>query len=360
MSKVMPFGGSFQGQAVFVGIDVHARSWLVTVRSLGMQMHRFSMSPSSKKLVEYLHKRYPGGTYYSVYEAGFSGFWIHRELVACGVNNIVVHAADVPTTHKEKLTKTDKVDSGKLARCLENGELQPLYVPELSDQQLRSLSRLRRSCTQDITRVKNRIKGHLYYYGITLTDAHTAHRWSGVFIAELDKLSHVDNPAASCLRICLQELKQRRNQLLQITRELRALCRDGSDAVTFRCLLSVPGVGPVTAMTFIAEIIDINRFRSADHLCAFVGLVPTCDSSGERERVGRLTPRKNAHLKHLIIEAAWSAVRRDPDLARTFAALSCRMRKTQAIIRIARKLLNRIRHVWKNQTLYIVDQQLPC
>lgn len=340
---------------VFVGLDVHKKNWHVTLRSMGMELQTFSMNPSAVELAKHLNSHYPGATYHSAYEAGFCGFWIHRELMDNGINNIVIHAADVPTTNKEKLTKTDKVDSRKLARCLENGSIQALYIPRLEEQQIRSLCRLRHQYARHMTRLKNRIKGYLFCYGVELSDPDVAKYWSRPFIAELERLSKEPNPGGKYLSFAVDELKDHRRRLLEITKELRAFCRDSSFAEVLSLLCSVPGVGFVTAVTLLTEIIDIDRFKKLDHLCSFVGLVPTCNSSGETERKGGLSPRKNKYLKHLIIEASWIAVRRDPELTMAFAALVKRMRKTDAIIRIARKLLNRIRYVWKNQTPYRIQ-----
>jgi transposase len=106
----------FKGQNIYVGIDVHLKSWSVTVLSEHSVLKKFSQNPDAESLHKYLTGNYPGAKYNSGYEAGFCGFWIHRRLVELGINNIVVNPADVPTMSKEKLRKTDAVDCGKLAR----------------------------------------------------------------------------------------------------------------------------------------------------------------------------------------------------------------------------------------------------
>ena len=103
-------------------------------------------------------KNYPKAEYYSVYEAGFCGFWIHYRFIELGTHSIVVNSADVPTTVGEKLRKTDAVDSGKLARSLRARELKGIYIPVCESLEIRSLIRLRDSITKDQTRQKNRIK----------------------------------------------------------------------------------------------------------------------------------------------------------------------------------------------------------
>ena len=344
----------FTGQKFFVGIDNHNKSWTVTIRNSQMHLKTFSMNPSPDELSSYMHRHYPGGSYYSVYEAGYNGFWIHRQLEALGLKNIVVHPADVPTTHKEKTTKTDKVDSGKLSRELEKSNLKGIYIPDEFHQQLRSLCRLRYHQVQNCTRVKNRIKGHLRTYGITIPPHRDLTHWSGNFIKWLESVRFSYEPANDYLRLCIEELQQHRERLSETTRLLRKYCKTDPIDQKIRYLCSVSGIGFVVAVTFYSEIIDINRFPTLDHLASYVGLVPYLNSSGERDSDGEITNRRNRYLRSLITEAAWVAVREDPALLLSFSKLTLRMKKQDAIIRIARKLLNRIRYVWKNQKPYVI------
>ena len=101
------------------------------------------------------------------------------------------------------------------------------------------------------------------------------------------------------------------------------------------------------------ELIDINRFYNLDHLASYVGLVPSVAASGDQEYDHGLTFRYNQHLRYLLVEAAWIAVRKDPVLTYKFSQLTRRMTKQNAIIRIAKKLLSRVRYVWKNQKRYV-------
>ena len=111
-------------------------------------------------------------------------------------------------------------------------------------------------------------------------------------------------------------------------------------------------IGLLTAMTLVTEIIDVHRFKGLDELASYAGLVPGEDSSGDRERVTGITSRRNPRLRHVLIEASWVAARKDPALLQKLTQLTGHMSKTQAIIRIARKLLNRIRYVLKNRAPY--------
>ena len=100
-------------------------------------------------LLSYLHRNFPDGSYHSVYEAGFSGFWAHHQLQGHGIDNIVVNPADVPTSQKETLCKTDSVDSRKLARSLRGGELTGIHIPNVETLEARTLLRARDSIVKD-------------------------------------------------------------------------------------------------------------------------------------------------------------------------------------------------------------------
>jgi transposase len=342
----------YTNQDFFLGIDVHKKSWKVTVRTNGMELKTFSMDPSPEQLYGYMHKRYPGGNCHSVYEAGFCGYWIDRELKRYGFNNIVINPADVPSTQKEKSTKTDKVNSRKLARELENGSLRGIYVPDEFHQQLRSLCRLRFKVVQSQTRLKNRIKGYLAFYGYVIPRHDEIGHWSGGFIRWLKTLEFSYGMGRDYLRLCLEELESHRRRLAEVVKLVRKYYREYGFGEEVKNLRSVPGVGFVTAMTLYGELMDMSRFRSIDDLASYAGLVPSVSSSGERESTLGLSFRRNRYLRYLLIEAAWVAIREDPALGHVFSQLIRRMTKQKAIVRIAKKLLNRIRYVWKNKESY--------
>ena len=102
---------NFDGQNIYVGFDVHLKSWQVTILTENMSLKSFVMPPKPEVLSNYLKENFPNGTYHSAYEAGFSGLWAHYQLKALGIYNIVVNPADIPTTQKEKVQKEDKRDS---------------------------------------------------------------------------------------------------------------------------------------------------------------------------------------------------------------------------------------------------------
>jgi len=157
------------------------------------------------------------------------------------------------------------------------------------------------------------------------------------------------------LQIHLEELFHLREILAKLNRAILALSRTEEYRPWVRLLRTIPGIGPLMAMILLTELGEVMRFRSLDPLCSYVGLIPDTQSSGEKEHVGGVTQRRHSHLRWLLIEASWVAVRKDPALLMAFNQYCKRMKKSKAIIKIARKLLNRIRYVLKNQTEYV-----PC
>jgi len=345
---------SFSNLHFFVGVDTHLKNWRVTIINSGIELKTFSMNPSPEELFNYLKKNYPKGIYHIVYEAGFCGFWPKRKFTELGIDCIVVNPADVPSSNKEKVVKTDPSDSRKLARELENGSLKSIYIPDLSSEQLRSLMRLRFRLSQNQTRIKNRIKMLLYNYGIIIPKEHlTNSRWSGYFIHWLKSVKLSSSAGQYTLDNLLEQLEQIREHLKNVLKQLREESKSENISSVISSLCSVPGIAFITAMTLYTEIIDIKRFRRFDELCSFIGLVPSVYSSGETEFTRGISFRHNKFLRPLLIEAAWTAVRKDPALTLRFNELIKQMPRQKAIIRIAKKLLRRIRHVWLNQEEYV-------
>jgi len=346
---------NFEGQNIYIGIDVHKKEWTVCIFSEHMEHKKFSQPPSAAALQSYLRRNFPGANYYSAYEAGFCGFHVHSKLAAVGIENIVVNAADVPTTHKEKTNKTDKRDSRKLGRSLRSGELEGIYIPSRKTQEDRSLLRTRYTVRKDLTRMKSRIKSLLNFYGIEHPEqfSSTSKHWSKRYTAWLRTISMEEESGRSVLQTLISEVEEMRKVQLDVTKEIRALSSKKSYSKDFELINGIPGIGTITGMCFLTEIEDINRFSSTDRLAAYVGLVPSCHNTGEKENNGSITSRAHKLMRDMIVESAWIATAKDPALHLAFCKLCKRMESNKAIIRIARKLLNRIYHTLKTKTVYV-------
>ncbi|OUP26056.1 IS110 family transposase [Bacteroides sp. An19] len=346
---------NFEGQNIYVGIDVHLKSWTVSILSAHLHHKTFVQPPSPEALSSYLHAHFPNGNYLSAYEAGFSGFWAHYKLVEMGIQNIVVNPADVSTSQKERLQKTDAVDSRKIARSLRSNELTAIHVPCRETLEVRTLLRSRDALVRDLARMKQRIKAFLYYYGIDYPEEfrHSGTHWSRAFMNWLRNGIRMDTEEGSAgFSLLLDSVESQRRLLLEATRKLRALSRSDRYATDYGLLRSVPGIGMITALAFLAELEDIRRFANSDRLAGYIGLVPTSHSTGEKDNKGEMTFRGQMQLRSKLIECAWFAARLDPALNMAFSKLTRRMEPNKAIVRIARKLLNRIFYVLKYKRRY--------
>lgn len=343
----------FSGQKFHVGLDVHKASWTVTVRTLNLEVEHFHQPPSAKSLVSHLKQRFPAGEFLSAYEAGFCGSWIHTQLLELGVTNILVSPADIPATDKDKKNKTDLHDSRSIARNLEKGNLRGIYVHSREQQQLRALFRLRDGKTRDVTRAINRLKSFLYYFGMDhLTDLPLAESvgMTSRMISQISKLKMGTEAGDITLKSYIDNLLCQRMQLLEITRQLKLQVLK-QYSIAYSCLLSIPGIGSITAMGLLAEIGDFDRFDDPDQFCSFLGLMPWQDSSGETFRTKGLQPRCNTFLRPLLIEASWQAIRKSPELLVYYRKHAVKNNK-HAIVKVTRKLALIARSVVQRKQKY--------
>jgi len=346
---------SFEGQTIYVGLDVHAKSWSVATFSEHTALKRYTLSPpTSNKLQESLDKLYPKAQFKCCYEAGFSGFWIQRELEELGIPTILVNAPDIPVSNKDRKRKTDARDASKIARKLRGGNLSSIYVPSLQAEKDRSLVRYRGLLVKDQRRVKQRIKMHIHLQGYLYNLAQL--NWSKRSIDLLEEFVNQQKDKDIYLLNCIDQLRRLKDLETNVNSKIRSLSKSEKYRSISYLLQSIPGVSVLGSMILLTEIIEMERFRNLDHLCSFVGLVPDTRNSGEVQRVGGLTYRANKRLRTLLIEASWIAIRHDNSLSLAYSNYCKKMRGQKAIVKIARKLLSRIRYVWLNQHPYMLNR----
>jgi transposase len=336
---------NFKGHSIYVGMDVHLRSWKISVLTDEIELETKTMEPSAKILSHYLRRMFPGATYYSVYEAGYCGYWIHEQLINEGIRNIIVNPADVPTKDKEKRRKTDPVDSRKLARELRKGDLESIYIPDKQQQEDKLLLRTRYALVKKQTSCKNQIKSTLVFFGIPLTDEKIKSHWSKRYIEWLRKLCEENSSKSLRLRAFLDQLENSRKIIAELTKQIRALSQQERYKKTMLLLESVCGISTLSGMTILTEFGDIKRYSRLDSLCSYVGLPADEHTSGGKEVKLGITKRGNKYLKKVLIESSWVAIRKDPALLLAYKNYNKKNKGSKCIIKIARKLLNRIRYV---------------
>jgi transposase len=177
--------------------------------------------------------------------------------------------------------------------------------------------------------------------------------WPKRFIDWLSDLQMRHSSGNFTIRTLVCELERIQELKRDLDRHLIQMGKEKYSA-QIKLLRSVPGIGIIGAMTLITELGDCKRFRQFDQLCSYVGLIPNVYSSGETQHVGHLTNRKNQYILPVLLQCAWKAVGKDPALMKAYQDWCKTMRANKAIIRICRKLLNRIR------LIMITKQEYKC
>jgi len=345
---------AFAGQTFYVGLDVHKKSWSVTVRTAGLEVEHFAQTPDPVQLARHLKSKFKGASFLSAYEAGFSGTSAHTALCDAGIQNRIIHAGDLPVTDKQKSNKTDLHDSRAIAKYLEADLLNSIYIMPVEQQERRALFRLRQAIIKDIRRCTNRVRGMINFFGITLPDELTDKEYiSQRFIQYLQQLKLSTQQGSDTLHYYVNELVHQRQQLLLITRQLRTTIRQFYPK-PYECLLTIPGIGPVTAMGLLAETGNLGRFDNPNEFASYLGLIPAEQSSGETIYSKRIQSRCNRHLRPLLIEAAWTAIKKSPSLLAYYKKHMSRNNK-KTIVKVARKLALTAKAVALSQMKYQED-----
>src|SRR5712692_7918052 len=292
----------FESTTVSVGLDVHARSIrLAAVRADELLEER--TLPYDEEAVERLLRRWPAVR--CCYEAGPTGFGLYRYLIGRGIACSVVAPGLVPQRPGDRV-KTDPRDARKLARLLAGGLLEPIHVPSAEQEAARDLVRAREDARLDRMRDRHRLSKFCLRHGRTLpTSSWTVVRrkWLSAqrfpFPAQqitFDSYVHA-----------VDLVDARSEQLERAIRETAGQEPWRELVGKLRCLR---GIDTLTALALVAEIDDFSRFRTAEEFMAFVGLVPSEHSSGEKRRQGSITKVGNSHVRRLLVESAWHARRR--------------------------------------------------
>lgn len=335
----------YSGKKVNVGIDVHKKSYSVCCRCEGQEVKKATIPAIPEELVKFLRFHFSGAEIHSVYEAGFSGFVLHRVLVKNGIKNLVVNPSSIEVAANDR-TKTDQRDSRKMSEQLEAGRLRGIFVPTVEYEQERLLTRTREQLVRERTRVGNQFKCRLSQFGLIPCDDET--RISKSFIDDYlgQELSAKLHDSLGILARVWKVLDQ---EVKELDRQIKQKCEKDRNALIYQ---NVPGMGPLTSQTLSLELGDMSQFRNERTIFKHTGLVPSEYSSGEKKRQGHITRQGSARLRHLLTEAAWKAIKEDPKLLADFNRISRKRGKKRAIVAIARKLIGRTRACFRKGETY--------
>ena len=345
-------------QIIFVGLDVHYNQWNISViGNDNIFLNGMSVSPDSKKLAEFLKRKFKCEEIQLAYEAGFCGFYVARQLQAEGINTIVINPADIPTSDKDSRYKTDKRDSLKIAVSLRAGMLECIYIPEIEDEQNQALFRRRMDLAKKQRRVKTQIKSLLKKYGIR-PESHLdkVKLWTQKYIDWLYEVANDHKKLGIIIESMLRELDYIKGEMTKIEAELSAISQSEKYSSDYQRLKRIPGIGNITAWAILLELIDIGRFRKFSNLASYVGLIPTEHSSGDKQHLGHMTRRAKTVLKTLLVEAAWTTIYKDETFKKYYNSLKANMSPQEAIVRCAKKLLRVIYHILSQKIEYQINR----
>ena len=307
----------------FVGLDVHAETISVAVaeqdgeiRSLGTIANR---EESIRKLVKKLG---PTEELRFCYEAGPTGYALYWQLTRMGAKCEVVAPTLVPVKAGDRV-KTDRRDALKLARNYRAGELTAVWVPDAAHEALRDLVRAREAAKQDELRARHRLSKFLLRHGRRSPMGVKA--WTMKYLEWIKREVHFEQMAQEATLLdYLHEVEHGAARIARLDSAITEAVKSAPPQMraVIEALQALRGIAHVSAVTVVAELGELSRFARARQLMAYGGIVPSEDSSGERMRRGNITKTGNAHLRPVVVEAAW-AYRHRP-------SVGAKLRKRQA------------------------------
>lgn len=350
ISKIIP-----RDYDLFVGLDVDKKKMAVTCSDHGTLQRSLSLPYGATALLNYLENHFPGQRVAFVYEAGPTGFGLHDELTAAEHPCLVVSPSMVPSAPRNHV-KTNRLDSKKLSEGLRGGQLRGIHVPPQVYRELRHLVQLRDTQVGQLRATKCRIKSLLLYEGIPFPAANG--KWSGRVLRALETIPCNDSVRFKLDRL-IDTLQFHFETAAKVQKELRRFCNaEPGLKASIDFLTSLPGVGIITATHAVARLGDWRQITNVRQIAGFLGLVSSEHSTGEKENRGPITRIGDQRLRNKLIQCAWVAIRRDPELRAFYRQVYERQPKKaaarKAIVAVARKLTTRMYAVLKQQRPFVI------
>ena len=309
----------------FLGLDVHGETIAVAVAEPNGEARSLGVIPNRPESIRKLVKKLgPPAQLRACYEAGPTGYVVYWQLTALDVACQVVAPTLVPVKPGDRV-KTDRRDALKLARSYRAGDLTPVWVPDPEHEALRDLVRAREAAKKDQLRARHRLGKFLLRHG--RRPPITMKAWTQAHLVWVKKAVHFDHAAQEATLLdYLHEVDHVADRLERLERAI-------DEAVTtapmpmravIAALQALRGIALVSAVTIVAEVGQLSRFGKPRQLMGYSGAVASEDSSGPRIRRGAITKTGNAHLRRIVIEAAWAYRHRPsvgPTLHKRHAAL---------------------------------------
>lgn len=290
----------------FIGMDVHKKTITLAIADEGRgdQPRLYgTITNDLDALNKFCRKMVSTSTQiHFVYEAGPCGYGIYRHLNEKGFTCMVAAPSMIPKKSGDRI-KNDNRDAVMLARLHRAGELTAVFVPDVEDEAMRDLSRARGDAVIVAKKAKQRLKAFLLRNGVVFAGKS---QWSKAYFSWLADIA-MPHPAQ---QIALQEYIDAVHESLRrvdrLTDQLRQMVVGWRLAPMVKALQAARGVSLVVAVTVLAELGDLGRFKKPSQLMAYLGLIPSEHSSGPNIRRGGITKTGNGHVRKVLVEAAWA------------------------------------------------------
>lgn len=291
----------------FVGLDVHAETIAVAVAEPKGEARTLGTIPNRPESVRRLVKKLgPAEKLRVCYEAGPTGYVLYWQLTELGVHCDVVAPTLVPVKAGDRV-KTDRRDAEKLARSYRSGDLTTVWVPDVFHEALRDLVRAREAAKKDQLRAKHRLGKFLLRHGRRPPEG--IRPWTQRYMKWVKQEVHFELAVQEeTLLDYLNEVEHARERIERLERAIDDAVEQVPDSMreVINALQALRGISKISAATIAAEVGQLSRFQKPRQLMGYSGVVSSEHSSGARRRQGGITKTGNAHLRRIVIEAAWS------------------------------------------------------
>jgi transposase len=300
----------------YVGLDVHEST--TSIELIGehgvLPIDRAKVPTERGALTRYLGRFASDFDLRCCYEASGCGYLVHRWLTAAGISCEVIAPSLIPKRTGRRV-KTDRIDAHKLATLYRSGELTAVHVPTAEEESSRRLVRLHDQMAKDVAKTKNHINKFLSSLGLIYRDGSrwTQRHWTWL---RSQKVSGTD---ALVFSEYMALLEYKISRLQAVDCALYEMAKAPQYDKGVRSLCCYRGIGILSAMVFLTEVVDFARFGTPEQLMSYFGLVPSENSSGTKERHGSITKTGNSHCRRAVVEAAWKYARK-PRMSRELKA----------------------------------------
>ena len=291
----------------FVGLDVHAETIAVAVADQNGEVRSLGIVPNREESVRKLVRKLgPLEELRFCYEAGPTGYVLYWQLTRMGAQCEVVAPTLVPVKAGDRV-KTDRRDALKLARNYRAGELTAVWVPDAAHEALRDLVRAREAAKKDQLRARHRLNKFLLRHG--RRPAMGVKAWTMKYLEWVKGEVHFEQMAQEATLLdYLHEVEHAAARIARLDAAITEAVKSAPPRMraVIEALQALRGVAHVSAVTVVAELGELSRFNRAKQLMGYGGIVASEHSSGERTRRGNITKTGNAHLRRVVVEAAWA------------------------------------------------------